>query len=611
MSIVLFICAANDRPQSRNSVSSSTKLKGNSESNESKSSTRVAFNIYDIPPSIPRPVPGEEIKIFSEYDVPPPLRFKDGINVNLKETKSNCPKVVSSQSSESSCSNVSGISSRSSLSISSYSESSLDQPLSDISSKKNCQHTGQSKPINDSKSKPDEKSSKKAVSLSVGYKEANQEEEKEKEKEEGEEEEEEEVLSEYDIPPNSSLNCNNQTTNGQKSPPSSFSHGLEKNKKETNTFIQPQSRLSLYDESCEPRLDEDEALQTILKLENISLDCIDKILKISQTPNWRALHSLSNSLPKCEGYCRRLRSTLQELIQFGDTTVNSLKSANKTINITLYKLVLQLKNSGNIIESTMNRLDSKGWTLERLAHPSSIHHSTSFIFNSSKSLDELDQLIACIKGLIHDIKHIISYIKSNSKQLFNKPNAQAPIVPPKFVTLEKPSIGPKPPHFKNTSQPSTVNTTKLQFRSLPLQPKTKEYDLIALVNNEKTPNDYDYTVTSFGQQEPLNEKDKLHFFSNVTAFSKVYNNQTSQEVQNLINHVDELKQMDDEQMLQFYFDQLERHKKYLTTAINSFMFTISRNKSPRSFIAQSKCVVIAGQNLIFIGDKLSRNLSSP
>ncbi|KAK7898307.1 hypothetical protein WMY93_019160 [Mugilogobius chulae] len=67
----------------------------------------------------------------------------------------------------------------------------------------------------------------------------------------------------------------------------------------------------------------------------------------------------------------------------------------------------------------------------------------------------------------------------------------------------------------------------------------------------------------------------------------------------------------DKQLLVFYSDQCGQHFLTLLSAMDAFFSCVSAGQPPRIFVAHSKFVILSAHKLVFIGDTLSRQVSTP
>lgn len=66
----------------------------------------------------------------------------------------------------------------------------------------------------------------------------------------------------------------------------------------------------------------------------------------------------------------------------------------------------------------------------------------------------------------------------------------------------------------------------------------------------------------------------------------------------------------DSQLLLFYSDQCETHFNSLLNAIDAFFGCVNASQPPRIFVAHSKFVILSAHKLVFIGDMLTRQVTT-
>ncbi|KAH7982017.1 hypothetical protein HPB52_002607 [Rhipicephalus sanguineus] len=213
-----------------------------------------------------------------------------------------------------------------------------------------------------------------------------------------------------------------------------------------------------------------------------------------------------------------------------------------------------------VVVATTQALDDKGWQLcmSREAGP-----------------DELDQLIACARGLTEDIQQVASTIQGNSTLIFKK----SPLISESGRTSQE--------------------------RPLPVPPR-KEDDQWA--------SDYDYVnLESKASVERENEEIKAALPAELSqSFDKLLQ-QSQLIVEGIVQEPQALSSMpgldqNDLQILNFYGAQIDTHILFLTNAIDAFLATIENNQPPKVFIGHSKFVVISAHKLVYMGDTVYRNI---
>ena len=250
--------------------------------------------------------------------------------------------------------------------------------------------------------------------------------------------------------------------------------------------------------------------------------------------------------------------------------------------------------------------------------------------------DELDQLVACARGLIEDVKHIGSFIRGNVKLMFLETNINNSI---NKTETSKPPIAPKPPITSKPLIPKSISRKppppappkeSVQSRPLPPVPRLNisEKKIINDSNesSEDDGNDYDYIsleAKETKQNEVTNEFEKS--FDKIVKINDVIKSldQQSEGMKQsnygqLCDAIDSATKKDnntqvniqqsDCQVLQFYILQLETNRQTLANAIDILIQTVNNNQPPKDFVEQSKYVVVSAQKLISIGETVHRNV---
>lgn len=69
--------------------------------------------------------------------------------------------------------------------------------------------------------------------------------------------------------------------------------------------------------------------------------------------------------------------------------------------------------------------------------------------------------------------------------------------------------------------------------------------------------------------------------------------------------------LEDSELLSFYSSQSLAHLSCLADAIDVLYSSVQGNQPPRVFVARGKSLIVTAHKLVFIGDTLSRLLTSP
>lgn len=69
--------------------------------------------------------------------------------------------------------------------------------------------------------------------------------------------------------------------------------------------------------------------------------------------------------------------------------------------------------------------------------------------------------------------------------------------------------------------------------------------------------------------------------------------------------------LEDSELLAFYSSQSLSHLSCLADCIHALFTSVQGNQPPRAFVSRGKTLIVTAHKLVFIGDTLSRLLTSP
>lgn len=309
----------------------------------------------------------------------------------------------------------------------------------------------------------------------------------------------------------------------------------------------------------ELHLERDAALEVLVKVQQELTSAIGKLFSLTHSTLKRQESGTAETrLYDIKTSCHKVRTSLREFLHFAQGALaNASHVEDRKLYQKLGRLTKPLVDSYQVVVATTQALDDKGWQLgsSREAGP-----------------DELDQLVACARGLTEDIQQVASTIQGNSTLIFKKS-----------------------PLISESGRP-------LQERPLPVPPPRKEDDQWA--------SDYDYVnLESKASVERENEEIKAALPAELSqSFDKLV--QQSQLIVEGIVQEPAAPGLDqnDLQILNFYGAQIDTHILFLTNAIDAFLATIENNQPPKVFIGHSKFVVISAHKLVYMGDTVYRNI---
>lgn len=362
-------------------------------------------------------------------------------------------------------------------------------------------------------------------------------------------------------------------------------------------------------EGKELPLDLDGAMERLVRLHEEVQSAISRLFSfVSAT--WRKRENMETKIFDIKTVCHRLCSVLEEFLSFVyGALANSTHSSDRTLCHKLGKLVMPLNDSNSTVQNTTQALDDKGWQVNCLSGEC-----------DSSIPDELDQLVACARILVEDVRQVASFIQGNCTLIFKRCTQFS-----KDRNVQEDHSGPNGTSLHSDSSSITNGSgvkPVVQERPLPTPPQKA---------NEKEPrnksgspkdliNDYDYVnLESKESVEKENEEIKA---SLPKQLHKCFDNLVKQShipVDNDMSKFPVIQPADgnwssslepcDLQVFKFYTIQYDTHLSFLTNAIDAFLYTIENNQPPKVFIGHSKFVVISAHKLVYIGDTVHRNIT--
>lgn len=279
------------------------------------------------------------------------------------------------------------------------------------------------------------------------------------------------------------------------------------------------------------------------------------------SPNWRTKEKLEPMILDIKLASVRLRTALHDLAEFGEGALgNAFKADDKRLAIKLKPLVQCLRDADRLVHEVTQKLELDGWTVEILVKTQE---------TQNRPADNLNQLIACAKTLVEDIRQITSFIQGNATLLFKR------------------NIGGHNKIVAGAGAAAANITGSSNAEWL------EDYDYVSLESKEHA------AKMNAEMRDVLPQDLRVNFDSAIQSaeLSAISNNDKTELNPN------------DKTLLTYYASQTVTHMKYLTQAIDAFLQTVERNQPPKFFLAYGKFVLLSAHNLVNIGDILHDNLT--
>ncbi|RVE66647.1 hypothetical protein OJAV_G00109600 [Oryzias javanicus] len=351
-------------------------------------------------------------------------------------------------------------------------------------------------------------------------------------------------------------------------------------------------------------LDADAAVQRLYRLQQGVELSVGALQSMAASPHWRTFPFMEQHTNDLRTVLDRVRAALRDFIAFGrGAAVNATTLSDSSLHGKLRRQLGRLEDSQQILQQTNQTLEGCGWSLNALT-ASGKHPNKS---------DDLERFVMVSRSVPDDAKQLAASISSNTELLFRRATPE------------------ENPAHQLTSTSADNDNYSGRTKPFPVRPEDKDN----LNNSEKCVKswmeDYDYVHLQGKedferQQKELLEKENIIKQSQVQLGQEQIN-QFKKLEQEVIKPVENdvpqwisaspsdssstLVCTRDRQLLAFYAEQCKQHFVTLLSAVDAFFGCVSAGQPPRIFVAHSKFVILSAHKLVFIGDTLSRQASSP
>lgn len=369
-------------------------------------------------------------------------------------------------------------------------------------------------------------------------------------------------------------------------------------------------------------LDVDAAVQRLYRLQQSVEASVGALHSMAASPHWRTFPFMERHANDVRTVLDRVRAALGDFIVFGrGAAANATALSDCSLHSKMRRQLGRLEDSQQILLQIYQVLENCSWALNALASANpGKHHNKS---------DDVDRFVMVSRTVPDDAKQLASTIGSNAELLFRRTPMDGSF-----------SVGSTPDEnmiHPLSSPPSDNDNYGGQTKPFPV-PSSQDKD--NMNNSEKCVKswmeDYDYVHLQGKedferQQKELLEKENIIKQNQVQLGQEQINQfkkleqEVSKPVENDITQWISASSSDsssslspsthvcarDRQLLVFYSEQCEQHFVTLLSAVDAFFSCVSAGQPPRIFVAHSKFVILSAHKLVFIGDTLSRQASTP
>uniref|UniRef100_A0A3P9HEN4 Breast cancer anti-estrogen resistance protein 1 n=1 Tax=Oryzias latipes TaxID=8090 RepID=A0A3P9HEN4_ORYLA len=363
----------------------------------------------------------------------------------------------------------------------------------------------------------------------------------------------------------------------------------------SSTGSAPEGRLAL---------DADAAVQRLHRLQQGVELSVGALQSMAASPHWRTFPLMEQHTNDLRTVLDRVRAAIRDFIVFGrGAAVNAASLSDSSLHCKLRRQLGRLEDSQQILQQINQTLEASGWSLNALT-ASGKHLNKS---------DDVERFVMVSRSVPDDAKQLAASISSNMELLFRRATPE------------------DNPTHQVTSPSADNDNYRGRTKPFPVSPQDKDN----LNNSEKCVKswmeDYDY-VHLQGKEDFERQQKELLEKENIIKQSQV---QLGQEQINQFKKLEQevIKPVEndvpqwisaspsdsssapvctrDRQLLAFYAEQCKQHFVTLLSAVDAFFGCVGAGQPPRIFVAHSKFVILSAHKLVFIGDTLSRQASSP
>ncbi|NXE24591.1 CASL protein, partial [Ardeotis kori] len=363
-------------------------------------------------------------------------------------------------------------------------------------------------------------------------------------------------------------------------------------------------------------LDPDTAIERLYCLQQMVETAVNNLMAFV-TADWRSYGYMEKHINEIHTAVDKVEQSLLEYLQFakGSAANASCLSEFSLLN-KMRREVQRLEDSHQILTQTSHDLNSYNWSLNVLA-----------VNRLQNKCDDLDRFVMVARTVPDDAKQLTTTISVNAEVLFKQALNSSRFKSIPESIMNTPDYAYDNPQMQRHGEKAQNHCSSLP----PLLSKGQHPHNTTSESSEKSwMDDYDY-VHLQGKEEFERQQKELLEKENIIKQNKMelehhqinqfqrLEQEITKPVENDISKWKPSQALQtanstatsrDSQLLLFYSDQCETHFNSLLNAIDAFFSCINASQPPRIFVAHSKFVILSAHKLVFIGDMLTRQVTT-
>ncbi|XP_065140868.1 enhancer of filamentation 1 isoform X1 [Paramisgurnus dabryanus] len=360
-------------------------------------------------------------------------------------------------------------------------------------------------------------------------------------------------------------------------------------------------------------LDLDSALQRLGRLQQSLESSVGALQTLAASPHWRTFGFVERHANEVRVSVERIKGALTEFLVFGrGAAANATALSDSGLHSKLRRQLQRLEDSQQILQQTHQTLDNSSWALNILAMGAK---------QQSKS-DELERFVMVSRTVPDDAKQLASTIGSNAELLFRRAPIEGIVHPFTCTPTDDDGYGGQTKPFPVSQDKEHMNSEKC------VKSWMEDYDYVHLQGKDE----FERQQKELLEKENIVKQNKVKLAQDQLNQFKQLEQEVIKPVESDINkwithqHSTGSSSSDssssfsagsgapvclrDRQLLGFYADQCEQHFVTLLNAVDAFFGCVKAGQPPRIFVAHGKFVILSAHKLVFIGDTLSRQVTT-
>nr|XP_028593567.1 enhancer of filamentation 1 [Podarcis muralis] len=421
----------------------------------------------------------------------------------------------------------------------------------------------------------------------------------------------------YDVPPQVTQDTKRlqDVTDGMNRLSFSSTGSTRSNMSTSSTTSKESSFSATPEKDKRLALDPDAAIERLYRHQSTIETTVSSLMAFVNS-DWRSYEYMEKHINKIHAAVEKVEQSLVDYLHFAKgAAANASFLSELSLYSKLRRELQRLEDSHQILTQTSHDLSSCSWSLNVLA-----------VNKVQNKCDDLDRFVMVARTIPDDAKQLTTSISLNAEVLFKQ--------------------GPSGSYLKNASEIADYVYDSPQAQTLhpgdksqghcaslsPLLSKDQHCQCSSSSDGSEKSwmDDYDY-VHLQGKEEFERQQKELLDKENIIKQNKMQlehhqlnqfqwlEQEITKPVENDISKwkppqglhpVNSPMASQERQLLLFYADQCETHFISLLNAIDAFFSCISAAQPPRIFVAHSKFVILSAHKLVFIGDTLTRQLTT-